>query len=174
MKFIKILYSNNQRMCLCPFLFQAFNKKCLGLVSILLNSSQTDLKAYISGKSQILSPLLALRFFLLLVNSLVEEQDLHLISLHQIYVFHLYVGCTVTTEMFFQTIKKVPQKCCLYVTSYLQALARHTVPISWGETVIRREIIEPLQSAVSAAVADVLVLCPSYLSLPEQRWSAAC
>lgn len=29
---------------------------------------------------------------------------------------------------------------------------------------IRREIIEPLQSAVSAAVADVLVLCPSYLS----------
>lgn len=69
-------------MCLCPFLFQAFYEKCLGLVSILLNSSQTDLKAYISGKSQILSPLLALRVFLLLVNSLVEEQDLHLISLH--------------------------------------------------------------------------------------------
>lgn len=69
-------------MCLCPFLFKAFYENCLGLVSILLNSSQTDLKASISGKSQILSPLLALRVFLLLVNSLVEEQDLHLISLH--------------------------------------------------------------------------------------------
>lgn len=32
------------------------------------------------------------------------------------------------------------------------------------ETVIRREIIESVQSAVITAVADVLVLCPSYLS----------
>lgn len=62
-KFLKMFYSNNQRMSLCPFLFQALYEKCLRLVSILLNSSQTDLKAYISGKSQILSPLLALRVF---------------------------------------------------------------------------------------------------------------